>query len=324
MVLLLAAVAVATVAAGRGMTERTDAQGVGCAVNPAELSIDAEEQGALDAINALRSAAGLATLSPSPALGQAAAHKSATMAATGFFAHDDPGRTWLQRVQECGYRASPLVWENLAEGTDTGRATVQLWRDSPPHNQAIMNSSLRAVGIARVRAGGGAWYWTADFGAAVEGGSTSPTSPATTSAPPAPVTAPAPSIATSPGGLQVGGLATVSAGRGDCLNVRFTPGRTAPIAGCVPDGAVVRVAGGPQTSDGASWWLLDGLGWASGEFLVPGGSGAALLSSLAAVLRLPPLDEDPCLPPAGAAACDSLRLALWLGDPDAWAAWQIG
>src|SRR5215217_6790003 len=229
MVLLLAAVAVATVAAGRGMTERTDAQGVGCAVNPAELSIDAEEQGALDAINALRSAAGLATLSPSPALG-----KSATMAATGFFAHDDPGRTWLQRVQECGYRASPLVWENLAEGTETGRATVQMWRDSPPHHQAMMNSSLRAVGIARVRAAGGTWYWTADFGAAVEGNSTASAPPVPAGGPPPPAPPPAPSVPLASVGLQLGALATVSAGRGDCLNVRFTPGRNAPIAGCLP------------------------------------------------------------------------------------------
>jgi Cysteine-rich secretory protein family len=36
-------------------------------------------------------------------------------------------------------------------------------------------------------------------------------------------------------------------------------------------------------------------------------------------VRLPSLDEDPCLPDAGQSDCDPDRLALWSGDPDAWA-----
>src|SRR5438067_750220 len=39
----------------------------------------------------------------------------------------------------------------------------------------------------------------------------------------------------------------------------------------------------------------------------------------AAEVRLPSLDDDPCLPAAGDSECDADRLALWRGDPDAWA-----
>jgi uncharacterized protein YkwD len=313
--LALAATVLFAAATGMRYTPAAGAQSAGCAVNPAELSIDAEEQAALDAINALRAAAGLLPLAWSATLGQAAAHKSAIMAATGYFSHDDPGRTWLQRIQECGYRASPQVYENLAEGTATGRATVQLWRDSPPHHQSMMTPGLRVAGLARVRGAGGTWYWTAVFGAAPDGTSAGPATPAQ---PPAP----APAGAVQGGALQPGAVATVAAGQGECLNVRFAPGRASPIAGCLPDGTAVRVIAGPQAADGLTWWLLDGLGWASGEYLVPGGApGRAPTTSLAAVLRLPPIEEDPCRPLPGAAACDALRLALWLGDRDAWASW---
>src|SRR5215203_6776344 len=129
-------------------TSALSAQVAGCSVNPSELSIDAEEQVAIDGINALRSAGGMSALSLSATLTQAAAHKSALMAATGSLNHDDPGRTWLQRVQECGYRASQTVSENLAVGTETGRATVQMWRESPPHARNMMDPALRAVGLA--------------------------------------------------------------------------------------------------------------------------------------------------------------------------------
>ena len=252
-------------------TAPAEAQGAGCAVNPSELAIDAEEQSALGAINALRTASGLAALSFTPTLGQAAAHKSERMATTGSFSHDDPGRSWLQRVAECGYRASQVITENLAVGTDTGRATVQMWRESPGHHQNMMNPAIRAAGIARVRGAGGTWYWTADFGGALDGG-TAPAPAAAVEAPTASVAA-APAPAASATQLQVGGVATVNAGSGDCLNVRAGPSRAATINRCVADRTIVRVLAGPVAADGTNWWQLEGLGWSSGEYLVSGAAG---------------------------------------------------
>jgi uncharacterized protein YkwD len=129
------------------------AQAPGCAVSPGELTVDAEEQSALELINALRAESRAPALTLSSTLGQAAAHKSATMAASGRFSHDDPGRSFSLRIRECGYRASQSVAENIAVGVDSGRAVVQMWHDSPAHHRIMLDPSMRALGIARVRGG---------------------------------------------------------------------------------------------------------------------------------------------------------------------------
>lgn len=317
---LLSAVAVALLIAGLTRTLHTApaaGQNAGCAVNPAELAIDSEEQAALDAINALRAGGGFAAVTLTPSLGQAAAHKSATMAATGIFSHDDPGRSWLQRVQECGYRASQSITENLAMGTETGRATVQMWRESPGHHQNMMNPAMRAAGIARVRDAAGAWYWTANFGGATEAGAET-----RAAGPPAPPASGSSGV-TPATQLLVGGPATVNAGSGECLNVRSAAGRGASVNSCVPDGTVVRVQAGPVTADGAPWWQLEGLGWAAGEFLISGAiGGGAPVTSIAAIVRLPAIEQDPCIPASGTTSCDPVRLALWQGDYDTWVSWR--
>jgi uncharacterized protein YraI len=67
--------------------------------------------------------------------------------------------------------------------------------------------------------------------------------------------------------LKVGVIAAV-AGAGDCMNVREGPGMSAKILTCLTDGMSVTIAGGPVTADGHTWWKLDGLGWAVGDYLV--------------------------------------------------------
>lgn len=274
-VLIFLAAALA-LAGAVGTQSRTSvvAQTPGCAVSPNELAVDSEERSALDLINALRAENRAPALALSSTLGQAAAHKSSSMAANGSFSHDDPGRSFAQRIRDCGYRATPNVAENIAAGVDSGRAVVQMWRDSPAHQRIMLDPSMRALGISRVRGVGG-WYWTANFGGMMDGGSdaaagsssTSTASPAPP-APPTPPSAPATAAASQPAGsLQVGSAATVATDDGDCLNVRSGPGRAAPIVTCLADGTPVRLVDGPMPADGVTWWRLDGLGWAAGEYL---------------------------------------------------------
>ena len=233
------------------------------------------------------------------------------MAATGVFSHDDSGRSFGQRFAECGYRTDAQISENLAWGTETGRATVQMWRESAGHHRNMLNPALRSAGIGRVRGSRG-WYWTATFGSVPDAGAPG--------APPQPAAPPSAATLSGAQSLQAGGLATVAAGRGDCLNVRAAPSRGAGALACLPDGTVVRIAAGPTSAEGMTWWQLEGMGWAAGEFLVPGG-GRPAATSLTAFIQLPRADEDRCLPPPGSAGCDAVRLALWLGDADTWAAW---
>jgi hypothetical protein len=70
-----------------------------------------------------------------------------------------------------------------------------------------------------------------------------------------------------PAALELGARARVNAGRGDCLNIRVEPARSARVLACLPDGTAVKVTDGPRQADGITWWQLDGGGWASAEFL---------------------------------------------------------
>lgn len=272
-VILLAALLALAGAAGTRTHRPAVAQAPGCSVSPGELNVDSEEQSALELINALRAESRAPALTLSASLGQAAAHKSAVMAASGSFSHDDPGRSFSQRVRDCGYRATPNIAENIAVGVDSGSAVVQMWRNSPAHHRIMLDPSMRALGVARVRGAAG-WYWTADFGGMVDGsepaaGAASPSSAAPQPAPAA-ATVSAP-ITQSAGGLQPGSPASITTDDGDCLNVRGGPGRNAPILTCLQNGTAVRIAAGPINADGIDWWQLDGLGWAAGEYLAPAG-----------------------------------------------------
>jgi hypothetical protein len=69
------------------------------------------------------------------------------------------------------------------------------------------------------------------------------------------------------GGLAVGSVAVVF-GAGDCLNFREAPGSSAAVLTCQLDGTSAEVIGGPEESGGTTWWQLEGLGWASGQYLL--------------------------------------------------------
>jgi hypothetical protein len=77
------------------------------------------------------------------------------------------------------------------------------------------------------------------------------------------VKAPAPGAA-----LAVGSTAVVYQAR-DCLNFREAPNINARVLTCQSDGAKGTVAEGPTQADGHTWWRVEGLGWASGQFLAP-------------------------------------------------------
>lgn len=68
--------------------------------------------------------------------------------------------------------------------------------------------------------------------------------------------------------VAVGDQAVVF-GAGSCLNFRDAPSLDAEVRSCQLDGTRGQVAGGPRNADGHTWWRLEGLGWASEEFLRP-------------------------------------------------------
>ncbi len=68
--------------------------------------------------------------------------------------------------------------------------------------------------------------------------------------------------------ISVGSEAVVF-GAGSCLNFREEPGASAEVVFCLIDGTTGAVVEGPVEADDSTWWRLEGLGWASAEFLAP-------------------------------------------------------
>ena len=68
--------------------------------------------------------------------------------------------------------------------------------------------------------------------------------------------------------VAVGSQAVVF-GAGSCLNFREAPGLSAEVRSCQNDGRRGQVVEGPEDADGHTWWRLDGLGWASEQYLRP-------------------------------------------------------
>jgi hypothetical protein len=76
-------------------------------------------------------------------------------------------------------------------------------------------------------------------------------------------------LAPPPGSTVAIGQEAVVYGAGDCLRFREEPRLAGKELSCQPDGNKARVIAGPVEADGIAWWQLDGLGWGSGQYLVP-------------------------------------------------------
>jgi hypothetical protein len=72
-----------------------------------------------------------------------------------------------------------------------------------------------------------------------------------------------------PGASPAVGSRAVVYQAGGCLNFRSSPGLSAEVVTCQPDGTTAAVVEGPVDADGHAWWRLEGLGWGSGQYLAP-------------------------------------------------------
>lgn len=169
----------------------------GCTVDP---SIDSEEQAFLQQINQYRQQNNRGPLKLSTTLNKAAAWKSLDMANNNYVAHDDTpsGRSWIDRIRDCGYTYNAWIGENIAVGNSAASATFSQWRGSPPHNDNMLGANYTTIGIGRAYNGTSQyqWYWTTEFGSYSDGY----TAPTPTPAPQTPT--PRPSTPAQPPGSQ--------------------------------------------------------------------------------------------------------------------------
>ncbi len=163
MVVAVAAVLISVLAAGKSGSAAT--------------SYDPEELQFLQLINAYRQEHGAGPLILSDTLAVAAEHHSEDMGEYDFFAHNTLASSYYpagaqpwDRMAAEGYNYNTIRGENLATGTETAEEAFEAWRESPSHNAAMLDGRYRVIGIARVYEpdGNHAWYWTTDFGGALD------------------------------------------------------------------------------------------------------------------------------------------------------------
>lgn len=169
----------------------------GCTVDP---SIDSEEQAFLQQINQYRQQNSRGPLKLSTTLNKAAAWKSLDMANNNYVAHDDTpsGRSWIDRIRDCGYTYNAWIGENIAVGNSAAAATFEQWRGSPPHNDNMLGSDYTAIGIGRAYNASSQykWYWTTEFASYSDG--YTPATPPATATPRPPTPTPGPSQTAQP------------------------------------------------------------------------------------------------------------------------------
>ncbi len=133
----------------------------GCAVE-----VQAEVK-TLSGINAIRQQSGLPPLAPDAGLTSVARARSADMAALGYFGHNPPGGCNYVCIMDTQAVPHAYAGENIAWNTwdwaQTADVAVDMWHNSPPHMQNILNCHYERFGAGAVRARDGKVYFTMIF-----------------------------------------------------------------------------------------------------------------------------------------------------------------
>lgn len=137
------------------------------------------ESSVLRAINVVRRAHKLAPLRASAQLADAAEAHSLDMGRYGYFTHEDrDGSEFWKRVEALYPSAGASMWqvgENMlwsAADEFDADAAVEMWMNSPPHRENLLNPRWREIGLGGVKAlaapgvyaGYDVTILTADFG----------------------------------------------------------------------------------------------------------------------------------------------------------------
>ena len=143
--------------------------------SPADgATLDSFEQDLVARINEFRASRGLPTLLVADSLTAAAKWMSADMSVRDYFAHTSlDGRAPVQRMNDAGYPAfQSWTGEDLAAGYSSTADVLTGWINSPAHYAVLVNPVYHAIGVGRSYGAGTTygWYWTADFGSAVDAG----------------------------------------------------------------------------------------------------------------------------------------------------------
>ncbi len=127
-------------------------------------TVNAGEAAAL--ISAYRRSKGKSAVTVDPALMAIARVHSDRMAAADTMTHVLPGEgSFPDRLKAGGYQAG-MAAENVAAGQTTLAEVLQAWKNSPSHNENLLEEHVDEIGIAVSIASGGKYkyFWTLVLG----------------------------------------------------------------------------------------------------------------------------------------------------------------
>ena len=118
-------------------------------------------------INAIRQQNGLPPLRPDAQLVNIARTRSADMAANSYFSHTPPsGCNYVCLMDQYGvghsYAGENIAW-NTYDWTQTAGVAVEMWKNSQPHLENILNCHYTRFGTGVVKARDGKVYFTMIF-----------------------------------------------------------------------------------------------------------------------------------------------------------------
>ncbi len=146
----------------------------GCGgAGPGTTPLDTQEQAFVGLINNYRASNGLSALTPCTSLNRAAQGHSEWMLAQMNLSHTGAnGSSMVDRACDACYdQACPLqtsMGENILYNFNgNAQSAFDQWRNSPPHNANMLNSSFTMIGVGRA-VSSGPIYWTNKFAGANE------------------------------------------------------------------------------------------------------------------------------------------------------------
>ena len=118
-------------------------------------------------INAIRQEHGLPPLQSDASLAQIAKIRSEDMAAKGYFSHNPPdGCNFLCLFDtygiESAYSGENIAWNDYS-WAQTADVAVEMWGNSPPHMENILNCRYTRFGTGVAQAADGKIYYTMLF-----------------------------------------------------------------------------------------------------------------------------------------------------------------
>jgi uncharacterized protein YkwD len=151
--------------------------GVAFASPALAVSYSAEEIAFVQLLNEYRVSKGLQPLLVSDMISEACDRHNSDMGKYRFFDHYTVQSDWFaagaspwDRMAASGYNYNTAKGENIAAGYSTASAVFTGWKNSSGHNQNMLSSSFKVVGVSMVYVSGSpyGYYWTTDFGGYVD------------------------------------------------------------------------------------------------------------------------------------------------------------